>query len=416
MSSSVIRSITAIDARFPLPEGAGSDAVHSAPVYAMALTHLGTEDNMTGVGLALTLGDGNRLVCDAIGMLARPIIGKPIEEVMASFGEVSRGIANDAALRWLGPHKGVVHLALASITNACWDLWAKSRGVPLWKLLLDLSDEALMATLDLSYLEDVLSQDDAVNLLRNERPTRQTRQAILETGYPGYDTSVGWMAYDDRKVRELTLEAMDRGFRAFKLKVGSEDEDRDTRRAAMLRELAGDSGILMFDANQQWNGPEAMRRCRAFTAFKPLWIEEPTHPEDIHAHVELARAIAPVGIAAGEHIPNRVQFKNYFLYGGMYFVQADCTRLAGVSEFLTVSLMAKKFQLPIVPHVGDMGQIHQHLVLFNHVALNHEVYFLEHIPHLQEHFVFPAQVRRGLYELPKEPGASTDMRLTCEGR
>lgn len=415
MSSSVIRSITAIDARFALPEGAGSDAMHSSPVYAMALTHLNAEDQ-TGVGLALTLGDGNRLVCEAIRMLVWPIIGKPIEEVMAGFGKVARGMANDPALRWLGPHKGVVHLALASITNACWDLWAKSRGVPLWRLLLDLDDEALLATLDLSYLEDVLSHDEAATLLRNERPTRQARQAILQTGYPGYDTSIGWMAYDDEKVRELTLRAMGHGFHAFKLKVGSESQDRDMRRASMLREIAGDSGILMFDANQQWNAPVAMRRCKALASFEPLWIEEPTHPEDIHAHVELARAIAPVGIAAGEHIPNRVQFKNYFLYGGMHFVQADCTRLAGVSEFLTVSLMAKKFQLPIVPHVGDMGQIHQHLVLFNHVALNHEVYLLEHIPHLREHFVFPANVSGGHYRPPQEPGASTDMRLTQKAR
>jgi len=416
MSTCVIRSIAAIDARFPLPEGAGSDAVHTSPVYAMALTHLETEGRATGVGLALNLGDGNRLVCEAIRMLAQPLVGKSIEEIMANFGNVARGIANDPALRWLGPHKGVVHLALASISNACWDLWAKSRGVPLWKLLLDLDDEALVAALDLSYLEDVFSHDEAVTLLRNERPTRKTRQSILRDGYPGYDTSIGWMAYDDVKVRELTLHAMDRGFRAFKLKVGSENEDRDARRAAMLREIAGDSGILMFDANQRWNPLEAMRRCLALASFRPLWIEEPTHPDDIHAHVELAQAIAPVHIAAGEHIPNRVMFKNYFLYGGMYFVQADCTRLAGISEFLAVSLMAKKFQLPIVPHVGDMGQIHQHLVLFNRVALNHEVYFLEHIPHLQEHFVFPAQVSEGFYKSPQEPGASTDMRMTREGR
>jgi L-fuconate dehydratase len=416
MCSSVIRSIAAVDARFSLPEGAGSDATHTSPVYAMSVAHLKTESGPTGVGLALTLGDGNRLVCEAIRMLAQPLLGQPIDEVMASFGKFACGMANDPALRWLGPHKGVVHLALASISNACWDLWAKSRCVPLWKLLLELDDEALVAALDLSYLEDVLSHDEALSLLRNERPTRQARESILRTGYPGYDTSVGWMAYDDVKVRELTLNAMDHGFRAFKLKVGSDNEDRDTRRAAMLRGIAGDSSTLMFDANQRWNAPEAMRRCRALASFEPLWIEEPTHPDDIHAHVELARAIAPVRIAAGEHIPNRLMFKNFFLYRGMHFVQADCTRLAGVSEFLAVSLMAKKFRLPIVPHVGDMGQIHQHLVLFNHVALNDEVYFLEHIPHLQEHFVFPAQVRRGLYELPKEPGASTDMRLTCEGR
>jgi L-fuconate dehydratase len=410
MSGCVIRSIEAVDAHFPLPAGAGSDAVHTSPVYAMALTHLRTEDNMTGVGLALTLGEGNSLVCEAIRILARPLAGQPIEEVMAIFGKVVRGMANDPALRWLGPHKGVVHLALASITNACWDLWAKSRDVPLWKLLLDLGDEELLATLDLSYLEGVLSHEQAATLLRKERPTRQIRESILQAGYPGYDTSVGWMAYDDVKVRELTLNAIDRGFRAFKLKVGSEDEARDTRRAAMLREIAGDSGVLMFDANQRWNLPDAMHRCRALASFNPLWIEEPTHPDDIHAHVEIARAIAPVRIAAGEHIPNRIIFKNYFLYRGMHFVQADCTRLAGVSEFLAVSLLAKKFQLPVVPHVGDMGQIHQHLVLFNHVALNHPMYFLEHIPHLQEHFIYPAQVVGGVYKPPQEPGASTDMR------
>lgn len=416
MPRCVIRSIEAVDARFALPEGAGSDAVHTSPVYAMALTHLRTEVSMTGVGLALTLGDGNPLVCDAIRILARRLVGQPIEEVMAAFGNLARGMANDPALRWLGPHKGVVHLALASITNACWDLWAKSRGVPLWKLLLDLDDEALVGALDLSYLEDVLSHEEAVGLLSTERPTRPGRQSILEAGYPGYDTSVGWMAYDDTKVRELTLKAMDRGFRAFKLKVGSADEDRDNRRAAMLREITGDSAVLMFDANQRWNAIEAMRRCRDLASLKPLWIEEPTHPDDIHAHVEIARAIDPVRIAAGEHLPNRVMFKNYFLYGGMHFVQADCTRLAGVSEFLAVSLMAKKFQLPVVPHVGDMGQIHQHLVLFNRVALDHAMYFLEHIPHLREHFVFPAQVSGGFYLPPQEPGASTDMRLQNEDR
>ena len=412
MSSSVIRSIDSIDARFSLPEGAGSDAVHTAPVYAMSLTRLKTDNGPTGVGLALALGEGNRLVCKAIRMLAQPLLGQAIEEVMASFGDVARAMADDAALRWLGPHKGVVHLALASISNACWDLWAKSRGVPLWRLLLDLDDDALLAALDLSYLEDVLSRDEAVSLLHNERSTRHARESILQIGYPGYDTSVGWMEYDDDKVRELTLSAIDRGFRAFKLKVGSDDEDRDARRATMLREILGDSRILMFDANQQWSAPEAMHRCRTLASFKPLWIEEPTHPDDIRAHVELARAIAPVRIATGEHVPNRVMFKNYFLFGGVHFVQADCTRLAGVSEFLAVSLMAKKFQLPIVPHVGDMGQIHQHLVLFNHVALNHEVHFLEHIPHLREHFLFPAQVCGGLYKPPQEPGASTDMRLT----
>ena len=377
----------------------------------MATTRLASDSQIAGTGIALTLGDGNRLVCETIELLARPLVGAEINELMATFGNLSRSLADDPALRWLGPHKGVVHLALASITNACFDLWAKSRAIPLWKLLLDLAPEEVVATLDLSYVEDALSEEDALAILRENAATRSLREPVLQRGYPGYDTSVGWMAYDDRKVRELTMRAIDRGFKAFKLKVGSADESRDLRRAAMLREVVGDSGILMFDANQHWNLPAARRMCRALARFKPLWIEEPTHPDDVLAHAVLSREIAPIRIAAGEHIPNRVLFKNFFHYAGMHFVQADCTRLAGVSEFLTVSLMARKFGLPIVPHVGDMGQLHQHLVLFNHIALDHEVIFLEHIPHLKEHFVFPAEVNDGFYKTPQEPGASSDLIL-----
>jgi L-fuconate dehydratase len=413
MSSYTIQSVSTVDARFRLPAGAGTDSVHTNSEYCMATTRLATDSQLSGTGIALTLGDGNRLVCEAIELLATPLAGAEINELMTEFGSFSRRLADDPALRWLGPHKGVVHLALASLTNACFDLWAKSRGLPLWKLLLSLTPEEVVATLDLSYVVDVLSEDDALAILRGNIATRKIREPILQNGYPGYDTSVGWMAYDDQKVRELTTRAIDRGFKAFKLKVGSADESRDLRRAAMLREVVGDSGILMFDANQHWNLPAALRMCRELARFKPIWIEEPTHPDDVHAHAALSREIAPIKIAAGEHIPNRILFKNFFQYGGMHFVQADCTRLAGVSEFLTVSLMAKKFGLPIVPHVGDMGQLHQHLVLFNHIALDHEVVFLEHIPHLKEHFVFPAQVIDGFYKTPQEPGASTDMILTA---
>jgi L-fuconate dehydratase len=411
MRSCTIQSVSAVDARFRLPAGAGTDSVHTNSEYCMATTLLATDSQMSGTGIALTLGDGNRLVCEAIELLARPLVGAEINELMATFGNLSRSLADDPALRWLGPHKGVVHLALASITNACFDLWAKSRAIPLWKLLLDLAPEEVVATLDLSYVEDALSEEDALAILRENAATRSLREPVLQRGYPGYDTSVGWMAYDDRKVRELTMRAIDRGFKAFKLKVGSADESRDLRRAAMLREVVGDSGILMFDANQHWNLPAARRMCRALARFKPLWIEEPTHPDDVLAHAVLSREIAPIRIAAGEHIPNRVLFEGFFHYAGMHFVQADCTRLAGVSEFLTVSLMARKFGLPIVPHVGDMGQLHQHLVLFNHIALDHEVIFLEHIPHLKEHFVFPAEVNDGFYKTPQEPGASSDLIL-----
>jgi L-fuconate dehydratase len=411
MKSCVIQSVSSVDARFALPDGAGSDSVHTTSQYCMAVTRLFTDSQISGTGIALTLGDGNRLVCEAIDLLAKPLAGLEINELMSNFGRFSRRLADDPCLRWLGPHKGVVHLALASITNACFDLWAKSRAVPLWKLLLELNPEEIVAVLDLSYIEDVLSEQDALAILRAKCETRKLREPIIRDGYPGYDTSVGWISYDDVKVRELTARAIDRGFRAFKLKVGSADESRDLRRASMLRALVGETATVMFDANQHWNLPDASRMCRELGQFKPLWIEEPTHPDDIYAHVILARQIAPVRIAAGEHISNRVLFKNFLRYGGIHFVQADCTRLAGVSEFLTVSLMAKKIGLPIVPHVGDMGQLHQHLVLFNHVALDHEVIFLEHIPHLKDHFVFPAQVSGGFYKTPQEPGASTDMIL-----
>src|SRR3984957_10120712 len=280
MQTWVIDRIAAFDMRYPLPPGAGSDAVHTNPEYSLAVTYLGTAGTGFGTGITLTLGEGNRLVCDAIELLARPLVGREIEEVMAEFGKVSRQIADDPAMRWLGPHKGVVHLALASITNACFDLWAKSRGVPLWKLLLDLTPEELVRVLDLSYVEDILSEQKAVSLLREKLSTRAERAGILHTGYPGYDTSVGWMDYDDSKVRELTACAIDRGFRAFKLKVGSADESRDLRRAAMLRSLVGDASTLMFDANQRWGLPDALRICRELAAYHPYWIEEPTHPDD----------------------------------------------------------------------------------------------------------------------------------------
>lgn len=413
MANDLIRSISTYDARFPLPPGAGTDSIHATSEYCLAVTLLSTREGLTGSGFVLTLGSGNNLVCKAIEMLATPLAGKCIDEIMSDFGRLSRSIADHAALRWLGPHKGVVHLALASITNACFDLWAKTRGVPLWKLLLDLTPEELVRLLDLSYVEDILDEKLALQMLRENHSGRAQREQILERGYPGYDTSVGWMDYSDEKVRELTKSALDQGFSAFKLKVGSMEESRDLRRAAMLRELAGNDKTIMFDANQHWNLPDALRMCRELAAFRPLWIEEPTHPDDLLAHVELSEAVAPVRIAAGEHISNRVLFKNFLKANAISFIQVDCTRVAGISEFLTVSFLAKIFNRPVVPHVGDMGQMHQHLMFFNHIALDHEVAFLEHIPHLRKHFVYPAEVSAGVYRTPQNPGASTDLKVNA---
>jgi L-fuconate dehydratase len=405
-----IARIEVEDRRFPLADGAGTDAIHSVIEYGLAVTRLITGAGFTGTGIALTLGRGTDIVCAVIPLLAQRIAGREIEELMADFGAVSRALADDAELRWLGPHKGVVHLALASLTNACFDLWAKARGVPLWQLLLDLTPEQVLALLDLSYLENVLPPSEALDILKRHHSSRGDRSRILSRGYPGYDTSVGWFQYGDAEVRNRARAAIDRGFRALKLKVGSQDASRDLRRATMLREIAGPDCLLMLDANQQWTLEQAQKMCGAVRDINPFWIEEPTHPDDIDAHATLAREIDPIKIALGEHVPNRVVFKNFFAGGAVQYAQPDCTRLAGISEFLTVSLLARKYGRPVAPHVGDMGQIHQHLVLFNHIGMGHEVLFLEHIPHLRTYFVNPAVVRDGVYRTPQEAGASCDLK------
>jgi L-fuconate dehydratase len=409
VAETVIQSVRSYDARYPLAAGAGTDAVHSESEYCLAVTRLKTHGALTATGMVLTLGEGNRIVCELIDLLAPALVGKEIESLMADFGVFSRSLADHPQLRWLGPHKGAIHLALASLTNACFDLWAKARGVPLWRLLLNLAPQQVVSLLDLSYLEDTLTSAEALALLEMGQPARAEREPVLKTGYPGYDTSVGWFGYDDGKVRENARRALDMGFRAFKLKVGSPDPARDIRRAHMLRELVGEECLVMLDVNQQWTLPRALEMCRALADISPYWVEEPTHPDDVAAHRTLAQAISPMRIALGEHVPNRVMFKNFMEAGAVHFVQADCTRLAGVSEFLAVALLSQKFGLPVVPHVGDMGQIHQHLVLFNHIALGQPVIFLEYIPHLRHHFVNPAIVEGGVYKTPEVPGLSADL-------
>lgn len=405
----MITKIMVSDRRFPLKDGAGADSIHTQPVYAYAVCELHTDEGITGIGLAFTLGRGNDLVCQAITALAECLIGRNIETLMSDFGHVFRSIADDQHYRWLGPHKGVVHLALAAISNACFDLWAKQKGVPLWRLLLDLSPEALLATLDLSNLEDALSGDEALALIKAELPERASRMAVLASGYPGYDTSVGWFAYDDQTIKANARRAIELGFDAMKLKVGSRDVERDIRRAHLIRETVGAEARIMLDVNQQWSLPTALLMCRRLEPMRPYWIEEPLHPDDVIGHQTLSRAIYPIQVALGEHVANRIQFKNFMQAGAAAFIQVDCTRVGGISEFLTVSLLAKKFGLKVVPHVGDMGQIHQHLVLVNHIALGLEKIFLEYIPHLREFFVHPAIVEAGVYQTPQEPGSSSDL-------
>ncbi|RQO75219.1 mandelate racemase [Pedobacter sp. KBW06] len=406
----MIKNIQVNDARFPLDKGAGSDAIHRDPIYSYAITNLIDDSGLVGTGFAFTLGEGNDLVCKAAQFYAAQLKGRYIEELMSDFGNVFNQLSNEQQFRWLGPHKGIVHLALASVTNACYDLWAKKRGVPLWKLLIDLSPQELVNTLDLSYLEDELTAEQALQLLTDNQAGKAERLQITSAGYPGYDTSIGWFNYSDDKVRENCKKAVAEGFTAMKLKVGSKDPQRDIRRAHIVREEAGDQVKVMLDANQQWTLPQALKICRELQSMNPYWIEEPTHPDDILAHKTLADAIAPVKLALGEHVPNRIIFKNYLQTGSAGFIQADAVRIGGVSEFITVSLLCRKYGIPVVPHVGDMGQLHQHLVLFNHISMGHEALFLEHIPHLQKHFVHPVIVESGVYRTPMEPGSSCDLK------
>ncbi len=403
----MIQRIEIRDARFELEKGAGSDAIHRDPTYSYAVTNLIDDSGLVGTGFAFTLGDGNDLVCKAAGFYAEQLKGMDIETLMSDFGAVFNRLSNEQQFRWLGPHKGIVHLALASVTNACYDLWAKKRGLPLWKLLIDLSPEQIVNTLDLSYLEDVMTRQQALSLLDPEG--KQHRSSIIEQGYPGYDTSVGWFNYDDEKVRLNCRKAIAEGFTAMKLKVGSADPQRDIRRAHIVREEAGDNSKVMLDANQQWTLPQALSICKELQSMNPYWIEEPTHPDDVLAHKTLADAIAPVKLALGEHVPNRIIFKNYLQTGSAGFIQVDAVRVGGVSEFITISLLSKQFGIPVVPHVGDMGQLHQHLVLFNHIAMGHEALFLEHIPHLKNKFVHPVNIVNGVYHTPMEPGSSCDL-------
>jgi L-fuconate dehydratase len=407
----LINSIRIHDVRYPLSNGAGSDAVHSNPVYSYAVTELVDDSGISGMGLAFTVGEGNDLVCRAAAFYAEQLKGKDIEELMSDFGAIFNQFSNEQQFRWLGPHKGVVHLALASVTNACYDLWAKKRGVPLWKLLIDLSPEQIIKTLDLSYLEDIFTPGEALELLHNLRSGMEERKQVAGAGYPGYDTSVGWFKYSDELIRENCKKAIDAGFNALKLKVGASDAEHDIRRANIVRDVTGPDVKVMLDANQQWSLPQALIVCRKLQSVNPYWIEEPTHPDDVLAHKTLADAIAPMKIALGEHVPNRIIFKNYLQTGCAGFIQVDALRVGGVSEFITTSLMSRKFGIPVVPHVGDMGQLHQHLVLFNHIVLDHEVLFLEHIPHLKNHFVHPVRISEGRYVTPQEAGSSCDLKL-----
>jgi L-fuconate dehydratase len=410
-----ITSVSVTDIRFPTSLSMdGSDAMNKDGDYSAAYVHIVTDDpDLAGFGFTFTIGRGNDLCVEAARQRALPLIGREVAEVIGDLGATYRDLQSDSQLRWLGPDKGVIHLALAAVMNAVWDLAARAAGVPLWRLLAEMTPEQLADAADLRYLSDALTREEAIGILAELAPTREQRIAELQgSGYPCYTTSAGWLGYSDDKLRRLCQEAVDAGYRHVKLKVGA-DLDDDIRRLAIAREVIGPDAALMIDANQVWDVPQAIEWVKALAQFNPLWIEEPTSPDDVLGHAAIRRAVAPIGVASGEHGMNRVLFKQMFQAEALDFCQLDSARLGSVNEILAVYLMAKKFGVPVCPHAGGVGlcELVQHLSVFDYVAVSGtlENRVTEYVDHLHEHFVEPCIVEDGAYQLPMAPGYSAEM-------
>jgi L-fuconate dehydratase len=410
-----IVSVEAVDVRFPTSLSMdGSDAMNKDGDYSATYVEIKTDDPaLSGFGFTFTIGRGNDVCTLAAQRRGEPLIGMDLRDVTGDLGGVYRYLKSDSQLRWLGPEKGVEHLAMAAVMNAVWDLAARQANKPLWRLLVDMTPEQLVDVADLKYLSDVLTRDEAVAMLAELAPTRAERIAELsESGYPCYTTSAGWLGYSDAKLRRLCQEAVDAGYKYIKLKVGANLDD-DIRRLGIAREVIGYDANLMIDANQVWDVPEAIDWVRALAKFQPLWIEEPTSPDDVLGHAAVRKAVAPVGVATGEHGMNRVLFKQMFQAGAIDYCQLDSARLASINEILAVYLMAKKFDVPVCPHAGGVGlcELVQHLSIFDYVAVSGslEGRVTEFVDHLHEHFVAPCVVRHGAYVLPGAPGYSAEM-------
>jgi L-fuconate dehydratase len=412
-----ITEIETRDIRFPTSLALdGSDAMNADPDYSAAYVIIRTDSQagLEGHGLTFTIGRGNELCCACIEALKPLLLGRTLQSLTADMGGFWDLITGDSQLRWVGPEKGVVHLATAALVNAVWDLYAKVEGKPLWKLLVDMTPEQLVSCAPFRYITDALTPDEALAILRRNEPTRAEREAeMLERGYPAYTTSAGWLGYSDEKIRLLIREAMASGWTHFKMKVGRNLED-DIRRASLIREEIGWERKLMMDANQVWDVSEAIEWMSELSRFDPLWIEEPTSPDDILGHAAIARAIAPIGVATGEHCHNRVMFKQLLQAGAISFCQIDSCRLGGVNEVIAVLLMAAKFGAPVCPHAGGVGlcEYVQHLALFDYIAVSAALNNrrIEFVDHLHEHFIYPVTIRNACYMPPTAPGYSIAMK------
>ena len=411
-----ITALETLDLRFPTSRTQdGTDAMHTDPDYSAAYVILKTDDGPEGHGFAFTIGRGNEICAAAIEAFRHHVVGLTLNEITEDFGGFWRRLASDSQLRWLGPEKGVVHLALAAIVNAVWDLYGKVEGKPVWKLLADMTPKQLVSCIDFRYITDVLTPEEAFEMLDRQARTKADREAELrQAGYPAYTTSVGWMGYSDDKVRAACRDAIAEGWTHFKVKVGADPAD-DAGRVGLVREAIGPTRTLMVDANQRWDVGEAIARMQDLRKFNPLWIEEPTSPDDVLGHAAIARAIRPIGVATGEHCANRVMFKQLLQAEAISFCQIDSCRLGGVNENLAVMLMAAKFGVPVCPHAGGVGlcELVQHLSIFDYIAVTAtmENRVTEFVDHLHEHFVDPVTIKRARYVVPERPGYSSELKL-----
>ena len=416
MSGARIVSLAARDIRFPTSRLLdGSDAMHTDPDYSAAYVVLRTDagDGLEGHGLTFTSGRGTEVCVAAIRALEPFVVGRTLDGIAGDMRGFWRSLASDSQLRWLGPEKGVIHLATAAVVNAVWDLRAKRAGQPLWKLLAELSPDEIVESIDFRYIADVLPPEEALDLLRSRSAGREARELeLLADGYPAYTTSAGWLGYDDGKVEALVHQAVADGFRHVKMKVGA-DLASDERRAELIRGALGPDCKLMMDANQVWGVDEAIASMARLAAFDPWWIEEPTSPDDVLGHARIRREIAPIRVATGEHIQNRVIFKQLFQAGAIDVCQIDACRVGGVNEALSILLLAAKFDVPVCPHAGGVGlcEYVQHLAIYDYLCVSGslENRVIEWVDHLHEHFRDPAIVVDGRYQMPRAPGYSIEM-------
>jgi L-fuconate dehydratase len=404
------------DVRFPTSTTLdGSDAMNPDPDYSAAYVRLITDapDGLVGHGFVFTIGRGNDVQLAAINSLQSFVVGRDLEATLDDLGSLWKDLVHDSQLRWLGPEKGIMHMAAGAVVNALWDLKAKRAGLPLWQLLARLTPDELVDLVDFRYLTDALTPQEARELLEKAAPGRADREAVLlDRGHPAYTTTPGWLGYDDAKLARLCREAVAEGFAQIKLKVGA-DLDDDVRRLRIARDVVGPGIAIAVDANQRWDVAEAVEWVRALAPFDLAWIEEPTSPDDILGHAEIARGVAPIPVATGEHMANRVMAKQFMQARALSVLQLDATRVAGVNENIALLLLAAKFGIRVCPHAGGVGlcEMVQHLAMFDQIAVagTTDGRMIEYVDHLHEHFVTPVVIRDGHYLAPLAPGSGAEM-------